>query len=79
MLHEYHFIYSVRYYPRFMSWNGLPVDTGPLLYQRKEDLTKNTLWDAKERKVWQNLYALVRQRNGCLTKYTFCYANEKKV
>jgi hypothetical protein len=37
MLHEYHVIYSLRYYPRFTrtrgrSWNVLPVDTGAMLY-----------------------------------------------
>jgi hypothetical protein len=37
MLHKYHVIYSVRYYPRFYVtavglWNVLPVDTGANLY-----------------------------------------------
>jgi hypothetical protein len=41
MLHEYHVVYSFRYYSRFhvtvvcnrgRSWNVLPMDTGTLLY-----------------------------------------------
>jgi hypothetical protein len=57
-----------------------------------EDMTKNTLWNAKEKMVQTNIhigipkkggcdkiYVLVRQRKDWLIKYAQLCANDKKV